>query len=95
MFTRAALTRGPWRTHLVVWRSRDTVKAEGDPNYLALQTDGTMFRKVRDYGEVGLTRHFRPAPGVHVFAAARLHRVESKYEYSYRIVGRVSIRHAF
>jgi len=92
---RAAVTRGLWRSHLIVWRSRDTLKEEGDGNYLAERIDGTMFRNVRDYGELGLTRHFRPAPGVHLFAAARLHRVESNYEYSYRIVGRVAIRHGF
>ena len=95
VFARAAADRGPWRAHLIVWRSRDTVKAEGDANYLATRTDGTLFRKVRDYGEFGLTRHFRPAPGVHLFAAARVHRVESHYEYSYRIVARVRLRHQF
>jgi hypothetical protein len=95
VFTRGAIERGPWRAHLVAWRSRDTLKEEGDTNYLALRTDGSMFRKVRDYGEVGLTRHFRPAPGVHFFAAFRLHRVESNYEYSYRIVGRVRLRQQF
>lgn len=94
-FVRGAVTRGPWRTHLIVWRSRDTLKAEGDANYLARRTNGTMFRKVRDYGELGLTRHFEPAPGVHILAAVRLQRVESRYEYSYRIVGRVRLRHAF
>jgi hypothetical protein len=92
IFTRAAAARGAWRTHLIVWRSRDTLKAEGDPNYLAARRDGRLFRKVRDYAEVGLTRHFRPAPGVHMFAAVRMHRVESHYEYSYRIVGRVRLR---
>jgi hypothetical protein len=95
VFARGALDRGPWRTHLIVWRSRDTIKAEGDANYLAIQTDGTMTRKVRDYGELGLTRQFRPAAGVHLFAAARIHRVESHYEYSYRIVGRVRLRYPF
>jgi hypothetical protein len=95
MFARGAAEHGSWRTHLIVWRSRDTLKGEGDPNYLAARTDGTMFRKVRDYAELGVTRHFRPAPGLHLFAAARLHRVESHYEYSYRIVGRVRLRHAF
>lgn len=88
-FTRVAWTRSRWRAHGVVWRSRDTLKAEGDPNYLSARRDGTMFRRVRDYGELGLTRHFSPAPGLHMFAAARLHRVESHYEYSYRIVARV------
>jgi hypothetical protein len=95
VFARGAAESGPWRTHLTVWRSRDTLKAEGDANYLAARTDGTMFRKVRDYAELGVTRHFRPAPGLHLFAAVRLHRVESQYEYSYRIVGRVRLRHGF
>jgi hypothetical protein len=94
-FARGAVDRGPWRAHLIVWRSCDTVKAEGDANYLALRTNGTLFRNVRDYAELGVTRHFRPAPGVHLFAAARVHRVESQYEYSYRIVARVHLRHQF
>ena len=95
IFARGAVERGPWRGHLIVWRSRDTFKEEGDANYLAERLDGSMFRKVRDYGEVGVTRHFRPAPGVHLFASARLHRIESSIEYSYRIVGRVRLRHPF
>jgi hypothetical protein len=92
IFARAALEQGGWRTHLIVWRGRDTVKAEGDPNYLALLRDGTMFRNVRDYAEFGIARQFQPAPGVQVLAAFRLHRIESHYEYSYRIVGRVHLR---
>jgi hypothetical protein len=95
IFARAVLARDPWRVHLIVWRSRDTLKAEGDPNYLAERRDGTIDRKVRDYAEWGLTRHFRPAPQLHMFAAFRMHRVESHYEYSYRIVGRVRLRHVF
>jgi hypothetical protein len=95
VFARGAVESGDWRTHLIVWRSRDALKAEGDPNYLALRQNGTMFRKVRDYGEFGITRQFRPAAGVHVFAAFRLHRIESHYEYSYRIVGRVHLRRQF
>jgi hypothetical protein len=94
LFTRAALTRGNWRGHVIVWRGRDTIKEEGDSNYLALRLDASMFHKVRDYAELGLTRHFRPAPGVHMFAAVRMHRTESNYEYSYRIVARVHLRRA-
>jgi hypothetical protein len=95
VFTRGAVQRGAWRSHLIVWRSRDALKSEGDANYLARRRDGTMFRKVRDYAEWGVTRHFRPAPQVHMFAAFRIHRIESHYEYSYRIVGRVRLRHNF
>jgi hypothetical protein len=92
VFTRGAIERGPWRTHLIVWRGRDLVKVEGDANYQALRRDAVVFHKMRDYGELGLTRRFAPAPGVDVFAAFRLHRIESHYEYSYRIVGRVHLR---
>ena len=92
VFVRGALERGPWRTHLSVWRGRHAFKSEGDANYLSLRRDGAVFWKVRDYAELGLTRHFRPAPGVHMFAAVRMHRVESRYEYSYRIAGRVRLR---
>jgi hypothetical protein len=95
VFARGALVQGDWRTHLIVWRSRDTLKTEGDANYLARRRNGTMFRKVRDYAEFGITRHFHPAPEVQVFAAFRLHRVESNYEYSYRIAARVRLRHTF
>jgi hypothetical protein len=92
-FSRAAIEFGPWRSHAIVWRGRDVLKEEGDANYLSRVADGTIFHNLRDYAELGLTRHFRPAPGLHMFAAFRIHRVESHYEYSYRIVGRVRLRH--
>ena len=95
VFARGAVERGSWRTHLIVWRARDAIKAEGDPTYLALRRDGTVLHKVRDYGELGLTRRFAPAPGVDGLATFRLHRVESHYEYSYRIVARVHLRRPF
>jgi hypothetical protein len=92
VFTRGAFARGAWRAHLVVWRGHDAIKAEGDPNYLSLRLTGRIDRKTRDYGEVGLARQFTPAPGVALLAAVRLHRVDARYEYSYRIEGRVRIR---
>lgn len=92
VFVRAAVEWDAWRTHGILWRGRDAYKAEGDANYLSLRSDGQRFRGVRDYAELGLTRHFRPAPDVHLFAAARIHRIESHYEYSYRIVARLRVR---
>jgi hypothetical protein len=91
-FARIALEQGAWRAHAIGWRSRDTLKEEGDPNYLMQRRDGTWFRKTRDYSEVGVTRHFTPAPTVQFDASLRLHRVESHYEYSYRLVARVWLR---
>lgn len=95
VFARGALHLGDWRAHLIVWRGRDALKEEGDANYLALRTDGSIEHKVRDYSEVGVTRRFEPAPGIAVLAAVRVHRVEADYQYSYRIVGRVRLRQRF
>ncbi|MGQ0737194.1 MAG: hypothetical protein ACT4QD_26555 [Acidobacteriota bacterium] len=95
VFTRAAVEQAGWRGHLIVWRGRDVLKSEGDANYLSRRLDGSVMHAVRDYAEVGLTRHFRPAPDVHLFAAVRLHRTEDRYEYSYRIAGRVRLRRGF
>lgn len=92
VFLRGALHRGQWRAHLIAWRSRDTLKEEGDANYLMQRRDGRWFRRIRDYGELGLTRHFAPAPRVRFDASARLHRVESHYEYSYRLIARLQLR---
>jgi hypothetical protein len=92
VFARGAVTRGAWRAHLIVWRGRDALKDEGDANYLMRRRDGRLDRKVRDYGEFGLTRVFTPAPTVSLLAGVRIHRVDARYEYSYRLVGRVRIR---
>ena len=92
VFARSALARGAWRAHLIVWRGHDTLKDEGDANYLMRRRDGRLDRKIRDYGEVGITRVFTPAPTVSLMAGVRLHRVDARYEYSYRLVGRVRIR---
>lgn len=86
LLVRASVDRAGWRGHLLVWRGCDFVKDEGDPNYWSLRRDGTRYRGTRDYSEAGLTRIFRPAPGVVLHASARFHRTEKHYEYSYRIL---------
>lgn len=91
LFTRAAVVRGLWRGHLIVWRGNDYIKEEGDPNYGGLRRDGTRYRKVRDYAEIGLTRTARPAPAVVLEGSARLHRIENQYQYSYRILAFVAL----
>jgi hypothetical protein len=84
---RASAGRAGWAAHVLFWRGDDFVTDEGDANYLSLRRDGRYYRGIRDYAEAGLTRTFRPAPGVVVGASVRFHRVETHYEYSYRIVG--------
>lgn len=91
---RAEARRLGWRTHVLVFRGDDYVKAEGDANYQAVRRDGRAFTGVRDYAEVGLSRYFELAPGVGVEAALRFHRTEAHYEYSYRILGRAHLDRA-
>ncbi|HEY7500393.1 MAG TPA: hypothetical protein VH740_17865 [Vicinamibacterales bacterium] len=90
-FGRASAERGPWRGHLIVWRGKDFIKDEGDPNYLSMRRDGTRYRGMRDYAETGLTRSFTPAKDVILEASARLHRIEDRYEYSFRILAAVAV----
>jgi hypothetical protein len=85
-FGRAALTARGWRGHLIAWRGDDYVKDEGDASYRSMRRDGSRYRGIRDYAELGLTRTFRPAPTIAFEASGRLHRTERHYEYSFRIL---------
>jgi hypothetical protein len=91
-FGRAAAERGGWRAHLIMWRGDDFIKEEGDPNYMSVRRDGTRYRGVRDYAEAGIARTFRIAPTAQLQASFRVHRVESHYEYSYRILAVADVR---
>lgn len=92
VFSRAAAERAGWRGHVIVWRARDFVKVEGDPNYLSVTRAGDPIRGTRRYAEAGLTRTFQPAPEAQVETSARLHKVDDRLEYSFRILGIVRIR---
>ena len=91
-FARAALEQGPWRAHVIVWRGRDFVKDEGDPNYLSLRHDGRYYGGIRDYAEAGAARRFTLAPGAVLEISGRVHRTERFYEYSYRVFAIASPR---
>ena len=90
-FGRAAVEKLAWRAHFLAWRGDDYIKDEGDPNYLSRRRDGTLYRGVRDYSEVGLARTFALAPGAHLAVAFRYHRIERFYEYSYRLLAVVDV----
>jgi hypothetical protein len=90
-FGRAAAEAGPWRAHLIVWRGRDFIKDEGDPNYRSIRRDGRRYGGIRDYAETGLTRRFTLAPGAVLEVSGRLHRTERSYEYSYRVLSIASL----
>ena len=59
-FGRAAVEGFAWRAHLIMWRGDDYMKDEGDPNYQSLRRDGTRYRGVRDYAEIGRDPDIRP-----------------------------------
>jgi hypothetical protein len=89
-FGRASAERGGWRGHVIFWRGRNFIKEEGDANYLSVNMQGESYRGTRDYSEAGLTRRFTLAPSAVLDVAGRLHRVEGRYEYSFRILSAVS-----
>lgn len=92
VFARVAAERGGWRTHALMWRGRDFIKDEGDPNYGALRRDGHRYGGTRDYAEAGVARRFTIAPGAVLEVSGRLHRTERAYEYSYRVLAIASMK---
>ena len=86
LFLRAAAEKSGWRGHVIVWRGNDFNHEDGDAHYQSHYATGAPDRGTRDYGESGLTKLFRPAPGVDVEASGRLHRVERDVGYSFRLV---------
>jgi len=78
-----------WRAHLIAWRAANFIKEEGDENYLSRQQDGSMFEGARSYGELGLTRVVRLKEGLDAEGSVRLHRIENRTDYSYRVLARV------
>jgi hypothetical protein len=92
LFLRAAAGRAGWRGHLIVWRGRNFIKDEGDPNYLSIRQDGSRYRGIRDYGEIGLARVYRPAPQLNLEVALRGHRIETHYDYSFRILSKINVK---
>jgi hypothetical protein len=91
LFLRAAAEKNGWRGHVVVWRGDEFNHEDGDPHYQSHYATGARYRGTRDYSESGLTKLFRPAPGVDVEASGRLHRVERDVGYSFRLVAIVNL----
>ncbi len=88
LFTRYAVEKSGWRAHLIGWRARDFIKGEGDENYGSLREDGGL-TSLRHYFETGLSRTYRPAPEMGIEFAARLHRVDTLHDYSFRILAKL------
>ena len=91
-FLRVSAEKQQWRAHAILFRGDDYLAAEGDANFLSVRMDGTYFRNLRDYGEVGFTRVFPLAPQSWLEASVRGHRVERHYDYSFRILAVAKLR---
>ena len=91
-FLRVAAERDRWRAHAILFRGDDFLAAEGDANYLSVRMDGSYYRNLRDYGEVGFTRVFPLAAESWLEASVRGHRVEHHYDYSFRILAVAKLR---
>ena len=88
LFVRYAAEKAGWRAHGIAWRARDFVKDEGDENYGSLRQDGGL-TSLRHYFETGLTRTYYPAEEVGLEFSARVHRVDTYHDYSFRILAKV------
>jgi hypothetical protein len=91
-FLRASAEENGWRIHAIIFRGDDFITREGDPNYLSIRLDGTGFRNLRDYEEIGVTRVFPLAKDSWLESSLRGHRVEQHYDYSFRIFAVAKLR---
>jgi hypothetical protein len=91
LFVRAAARLNLWRAHVIVWRGDDFNHEDGDPNYLSRYPDGARYRGTRDYSEAGLARLFKPAPTIEFEASGRLHLIERRRAYSYRLLATIHL----
>ncbi|HIE93946.1 MAG TPA: hypothetical protein EYQ83_14175 [Acidobacteria bacterium] len=88
LFARYAAEKSGWRAHLIGWRARDFIKGEGDENYGSLREDGRL-ASLRHYFETGVSRTYHPANEMGIEFAARMHRIDTFHDYSFRILAKV------
>ena len=91
-FLRANIEHHDWRAHVIMFRGDDFMTVEGDRNYQSVRLDGTPYRNLRDYAELGYTRVFALAKESWLEASVRGHRVEHDYDYSFRILAVAKLR---
>lgn len=89
---RASAEENLWRVHAIIFRGDDFITREGDSHYLSIRLDGSGYRNIRDYAEVGVSKVVPLAKDSWLEASFRGHRVEHYYDYSFRIVAVAKIR---
>ena len=63
-----------WRVHAIIFRGDDFITREGDRNYLSIRLDGSGYRMLRDYAEIGVTKLVPLAKDSWLEASFRGHR---------------------
>jgi hypothetical protein len=70
---------------LIFWRGHDFISQEGDHNYGSVGVVPGFYRADRRYEELAAVKKFRIAKTIDVDAEVRLHHIDGKFEYSYRL----------
>ena len=81
----------PWKIlelAFIVWRGHNFISQEGDHNYGSIAVHPSAYRVDRSYEELAAIKRFRLAGTVEGDAQVRLHRIDGKVEYSYRLTVR-------
>jgi hypothetical protein len=73
---------------LIFWRGHDFISQEGDHNYGSIGAASGFYRTDRRYEELAAVKKFSIAKTVDVDAEIRLHHIDGKFEYSYRLAVR-------
>lgn len=71
------------------WTGKDFISNEGDHNYGSPGLDNTFYKSKRHYQEFGAVKKFEIEKRIAFDGEVRLHRIEGRVEYSYRLVVRV------
>ena len=68
------------------WVGKDFITNEGDHNYGSPGLDNSFYRADRKSQELGLVKKFEIEKAIAFDGEVRLHRIEGRVEYSYRLV---------
>jgi hypothetical protein len=91
VFVRGAIEYRDWRAHAIAWQGDRFKHEDGDPNYLSQLPDGATYTGRRKYAEFGVAKLVKAAPTVSFELSGRVHSLQGKLAYSYRLLGAVSV----
>jgi hypothetical protein len=89
LFARGAIEFADWRVHAIGWRAERFKHEDGDLSYLSQLADGTTYAGRRKYEEAGVAKLIKASPSVSFELSGRVHWLQGKSAYSYRMLGTV------